>query len=78
MASRDGGFAVVADEVRTLASRTRDSSEAIQAVIERLEGNATAEVQAASASRESRRDRTGRFRTGSRLRASPGCAPINC
>ncbi|WP_417068730.1 methyl-accepting chemotaxis protein [Niveibacterium terrae] len=46
------GFAVVADEVRTLASRTRESTAAIQKTIEQLQGGVQEAVQAMQASRE--------------------------
>lgn len=44
------GFAVVADEVRTLASRTGQSTDEIQAMIEKLQNNAKAAVDAVKVS----------------------------
>lgn len=44
------GFAVVADEVRTLASRTGQSTDEIQAMIEKLQSNAKSAVDAVQVS----------------------------
>jgi methyl-accepting chemotaxis protein len=50
------GFAVVADEVRTLASRTQQSTEEIQQMIEKLQSGASAAVNAVEQSRKSSKE----------------------
>lgn len=46
------GFAVVADEVRTLAQRTRQSTESIARIVERLQRQSSSAVQSITTSRE--------------------------
>jgi methyl-accepting chemotaxis protein len=50
------GFAVVADEVRTLASRTQQSTEEIQAMIEQLQGGVRNAVDAMEGAQSQARD----------------------
>jgi len=47
------GFAVVADEVRTLASRTQESTQEIQQIVENLQGKVTSAVDAVQSARDS-------------------------
>ncbi|MFC1685278.1 methyl-accepting chemotaxis protein [Pseudomonadota bacterium] len=47
------GFAVVADEVRTLASRTQESTQEIQQIVENLQGKVTSAVDAMQSARDS-------------------------
>ena len=57
------GFAVVADEVRTLASRTQDSTQMIQAMISRLHEGVQATV-SAMASSQKQAEHTGLYFNG--------------